>query len=71
MRVRITMPAKDGKRIKDKMLALISKVEDDEMGDEWELVRAPSWKLKEQSTNDVSRTTIGGFNRSWIVQINR
>lgn len=39
MRVRITMPAKDGKRIKDKMLALISKVEDDEMGDEWELVR--------------------------------
>lgn len=32
------MPAKDGKRIKDKMLALISKVEDDEMGDEWELV---------------------------------
>lgn len=41
MRVRITMPAKDGKRIKDKMLALISKVEDDEMGDEWEVVRAP------------------------------
>lgn len=39
MRVRVTLPAKDGKRIKDKLLALVSKVEDDDWGEEWELVR--------------------------------
>lgn len=39
MRVRITMPSKDGKRLKDKLLALVSKVEDDDWGEEWELVR--------------------------------
>ncbi|GAA6012287.1 hypothetical protein JCM10207_002788 [Rhodosporidiobolus poonsookiae] len=38
MRVRITMPSKDGKRIKDKVLALVAKVEDDDWSDEWELV---------------------------------
>lgn len=39
MRVRVVMPAKEGKRLKDKVLALVSKVEDDEWADEWELVR--------------------------------
>ncbi|ORY42978.1 putative Shwachman-Bodian-diamond syndrome protein [Leucosporidium creatinivorum] len=38
MRVRITMPSKDGKRIKDKVLPLVAKVEDDDWADEWELV---------------------------------
>lgn len=38
MRVRITLPSKDGKRLKDKVLALVAKVEDDDWGDEWELV---------------------------------
>lgn len=39
MRVRITMPSKDGKRIKTAVLALVDKVEDDDWADEWELVR--------------------------------
>lgn len=38
MRVRITLPAKEGKRIKDKVLALVAKVEEDDWADEWELV---------------------------------
>lgn len=38
MRVRITLPAKEGKRLKDKFLALVSKVEDDDWGEQWELV---------------------------------
>ncbi|KAM0790599.1 hypothetical protein ACM66B_004464 [Microbotryomycetes sp. NB124-2] len=38
MRVRITVPSKEGKRLKDKILALVSKVEDDDWADEWELV---------------------------------
>lgn len=33
------MPSKEGKKIKDKVLALVAKVEDDEWADEWELVR--------------------------------
>ena len=40
MRVRITMPAKDGKRLKQQVLVLVSKVEDDDWGDDWELVRS-------------------------------
>lgn len=46
MRVRITMPSKDGKRIKTQVLALVDKVEDDDWADEWELVRCltvPHW----------------------------
>lgn len=38
MRVRITMPSKEGKRLKEKVLALVAKVEEDEWADEWELV---------------------------------
>ncbi|GAA6057296.1 hypothetical protein JCM3770_001704 [Rhodotorula araucariae] len=38
MRVRITMASKDGKRLKEKVLPLISKVEDEDWSDEWELV---------------------------------
>lgn len=33
------MPSKEGKRLKEKVLPLINKVEDDEWSDEWELVR--------------------------------
>jgi ribosome maturation protein SDO1 len=42
MRVRITMPSKEGKRLKEKILPLINKVEDDEWSDEWEVVRLSS-----------------------------
>ncbi|KAK4057002.1 hypothetical protein OIO90_001902 [Microbotryomycetes sp. JL221] len=38
MRVRISVPSKEGKRIKDKVLALVAKVEDDDWADEWELI---------------------------------
>ncbi|GAA5859511.1 hypothetical protein JCM1840_004647 [Sporobolomyces johnsonii] len=38
MRVRITMSSKEGKKIKEKLMPLISKVEDDDWSDEWELV---------------------------------
>lgn len=38
MRVRVTLPSKDGKRLKDKILALISEVEEDDWSDDWELV---------------------------------
>lgn len=39
MRVRVTMPSKDGKRLKDTIMALVSKVEDDDWSENWELVR--------------------------------
>jgi ribosome maturation protein SDO1 len=42
MRVRITMPSKEGKGLKEKVLPLINKVEDDEWSDEWEMVRRAS-----------------------------
>jgi len=54
MRVRITMASKEGKRLKEKILPLITTVEDDEWSDEWELVRFQTfyyqslefWRLK-------------------------
>ncbi|KDN50383.1 Shwachman-Bodian-diamond syndrome protein [Tilletiaria anomala UBC 951] len=38
MRVRICMPNKDGKRLKEKVLSLVDHVEDDDWTDEWELI---------------------------------
>ncbi|KDQ54940.1 hypothetical protein JAAARDRAFT_134882 [Jaapia argillacea MUCL 33604] len=39
MRVRITMPTKDGKRLREKIIEGAEKIEDDEMGQEkWELI---------------------------------
>ena len=39
MRVRITMPTKDGKRLREQIIEGAEKVEEDEMGqDEWEVV---------------------------------
>jgi ribosome maturation protein SDO1 len=39
MRVRLTMPTKDGKRLKEKILAMAEIVEEDDMGSsEWEVV---------------------------------
>lgn len=41
MRVRITMPTKDGKRLKEKVVAAADQVEEDDFGtDEWEVVGA-------------------------------
>lgn len=38
MRVRITMPGKDAKRCKDKIVAECDEVEEEDMGMEWEAV---------------------------------
>ncbi|KAI7823670.1 putative Shwachman-Bodian-diamond syndrome protein [Kickxella alabastrina] len=38
MRVRIVMPAKDAKRLKDQILELIAKLEDEEKGEVYELI---------------------------------
>ncbi|KAJ2233080.1 hypothetical protein IWW45_004464 [Coemansia sp. RSA 485] len=38
MRIRVTMPGKDAKRLKDKLSALISSTEDEEKGEEYELI---------------------------------
>lgn len=38
MRVRVTMSSKEGKRMKEKIMPLVTKVEDDEWTEEWELV---------------------------------
>lgn len=38
MRVRITMPSKDAKRVKEKVLELVDEVEEEEMDAEWEAV---------------------------------
>ncbi|KAI8927382.1 SBDS protein C-terminal domain-containing protein [Entophlyctis helioformis] len=38
MRVRVVMPAKDGKRIKEKLMAHVNKTEEEDWGDEYELI---------------------------------
>lgn len=38
MRVRVTMPPKEGKRLKEKLVALFENIEDEDYSDEWELV---------------------------------
>lgn len=40
MRVRVTMPGKDAKRCKDKIVAECDEVEEEDMGMEWEAVDA-------------------------------
>jgi ribosome maturation protein SDO1 len=42
MRVRITMPSKDGKRLKEQVVQGADKVEDEDWGEEWEIVSASS-----------------------------
>ncbi|KAH8926777.1 Shwachman-Bodian-diamond syndrome protein [Atractiella rhizophila] len=37
MRVRLTVKAKEGKRVKDKVLAMFQTVEEDDWGDDWEI----------------------------------
>ena len=38
MRIRITMPSKDAKRIKEKVMAEVEEVEDEDTGAEWEAI---------------------------------
>ena len=39
MRLRIALPAKEGKKLKEKLLPLIANVEDEDFSDGYELVR--------------------------------
>lgn len=51
MRVRVTMPTQDGKRLREKIVEGAEKVEDDEMGqDQWEVVRTKLLSLITQPT---------------------
>lgn len=71
MRVRITMPSKDGKRIKTQVLALVDKVEDDEWADEWELVRARALSSGRQTVRKLTRFPVpcaGWPDQPWVVQ---
>lgn len=47
MRVRVTMSSKEGKKMKEKILPLVTKVEDDEWSEEWELVSCAFTYLSE------------------------
>ena len=38
MRVRVTMPAKEGKKVKEKVMPHVEKVEDEDWDDDWELI---------------------------------
>ena len=38
MRIRLTLPAKEGKRLKDKILEEIENVEEEDWDEEWELI---------------------------------
>lgn len=67
MRVRVTVPSKEGKRMKDKILALVSTVEDDDWSDNWELVRPCS--IFSGSRADVHGTD--GTHRAWEFQAHR
>lgn len=39
MRIRLTMPGKDAKRVKERVMVEVEEVEEEEMGAEWEAVR--------------------------------
>lgn len=58
MRVRVTIPAKEGKRLKEKILALVSKVEDDDWGESWELVSSIAPFLDQFRTDGVSQVAL-------------
>ena len=38
MRICATMPAKEGKRLKDKLIAMFTKIEEEDWSDVWEVV---------------------------------
>lgn len=38
MRIRLTMPSKEGKRIKEKIMGSIETVEEEDWSEEWELI---------------------------------
>ena len=73
MRVRITMASKEGKRLKEKILPLITKVEDDEWSDEWELVESLPQSTFQLVAADTGTNVVvfffllGRINRSWVV----
>lgn len=58
MRVRITMPSKDAKRIKEKVVAEVEEVEEGDMGAEWEAIvkiNPASFRLLTDLVNDETK----------------
>lgn len=56
MRVRVSMPTADGKRLREKIVEGAEKVEEDEMGqNEWEVVRLASSFLLSRITHTPRR----------------
>lgn len=53
MRVRITMPSKDAKRVKEKVLELVDEVEEEDMDAEWEAVSAQSRRADARSSRST------------------
>jgi ribosome maturation protein SDO1 len=46
MRIRLTIANKEGKRLKEKVVPLVDKVEEEDWTDEWELVSFMNWGLR-------------------------
>lgn len=54
MRIRLTMPAKDGKRLKEEILQGVEKVEEDEWSEEWELVSIACFPISDYPSIETS-----------------
>lgn len=53
MRVRITMPSKDAKRVKDKVIEMVEEVEEEDMDAEWEAVSSNLKHVGQDSLTDM------------------
>lgn len=67
MRIRLTMPSKSAKKLKDQVMASISKTEEDDFaGDEWELVGLidpGQFKVLNELLNEEGKNTKGPAGR--------
>lgn len=72
MRIRLTMPSKDGKRLKDRILEMTETVEEDEWSEEWELVsdvEDPTATCKRKDDGLTLPSALAGrSHRPWTIQ---
>jgi ribosome maturation protein Sdo1 len=55
MRIRLTLPSKDGKRLQEEILKTVDKVEENEWSEDWELVRfSPVCAMKSDFRNKAN-----------------
>ncbi len=64
MRVRITMPGKDAKRVKEKVMTEVEEVEEEEMGVEWEAVSKCPSNAGDKAETGAGRSCISTLVRS-------